>query len=474
MLWLCAHNPQLPLTALAPAAAASTPQAVLQRRGSRSNLWVVNDAALARGLQAGMTVPGALSLVPELIALPRNLEAERAALAGMAYWAYQFGAPVCLCPMRFAVWVEIGQSLKLFGGWKPLALALLADADGALGPRRLAVAPTQSAAYLLACAYPRPRAPVRRVQDLPAALAPLPLEHLPLDEDALALLQGAGLRRIGEVLALPPTSLAERIGPEAQLSLQRLLGQAPELWSRWEPPQHYRRRFDFAEPIEHSEALLFPLKTLLVEFVRYLKARNCAIQQFSLRMVDTRKRVLQHPVGLLAPTQDGERLLRVLREQLERLHITDPLVEVSLEARRFEALAHAQDDLLATGNGGAEAQRLLELRERLIARLGANAVRQLRISPDQRPEAATCTTATTGPSAEASEHPPRPLWLLPAPKPIAQLKLMSPAERIELGWWQGEFAARDYHLAEDAQQRLCWVFRHPEAPERWYLHGFWQ
>ena len=69
---------------------------------------------------------------------------------------------------------------------------------------------------------------------------------------------------------------------------------------------------------------------------------------------------------------------------------------------------------------------------------------------------------------------PRPLWLLPEPIPLAEhqhrpvygtpLTLLSGPERIESGWWDGQWAERDYFIARDEQHALLWIFR-PRVPD---------
>ena len=68
------------------------------------------------------------------------------------------------------------------------------------------------------------------------------LVALPFDRESLQTLHGAGLRTIGEVLAIPGSSLGKRIGARNLLALQRLLGQAPEAWQAWQPPQAWPTR----------------------------------------------------------------------------------------------------------------------------------------------------------------------------------------------------------------------------------------
>ena len=68
----------------------------------------------------------------------------------------------------------------------------------------------------------------------------------------------------------------------------------------------------------------------------------------------------------------------------------------------------------------------------------------------------------------------RPLWLLPAPRPISapRYTLLGAAERIETGWWDGMPVRRDYYLARDADEVLCWIFESLDAPGQWFVHGY--
>jgi len=465
MPWICALFPDLSLEALAPAP--DRPVAVCSQTGRGRWLHGVNAEAARRGLRPGMALPSAVARVPELIALARRPQAEREALSGLACWLYRFGTPVTVCRQRQAVWVQVGPSAHLFGGWAGLVGALLADLPAYRA--QFGVAPTLGCSLLLAVADAGLHQPVCQAGDITRAIAGLPLALLPFEDQARRLLAGAGLRRIGEVLALPADALGRRLGGAAMLALDRLLGRAPEAWAAFVPAARYRRRFAFGEPVDSTEALLFPLKMMLGEFAAYLRARDGAVQNFVLRLRDSRRRLTAHPVGLMSPTRDPVRLLRVVREQLERLTLQDGVLELCLEADRFEPVAVIQDDLF--GSSAMLGQRLLELRERLAARLGRDAVRQIAVSPDRRPQAAM---TDPGPGAvPGAHHPPRPPWLLAQPRRVVPARLLGAPERIELGWWEGEAAARDYFLAQDRAGRVCWVYRDLQDGD-FYLHGLWQ
>jgi protein ImuB len=499
MPWICALFPDLPLEALGQllTLAPDRPAAVCEQTGRGRWLHGLNAEAARRGLRRGMALPAAVARVPQLLALTRRPAAEHEALHALACWLYRFGTPVTVCRQRQAVWVQVGPSAHLFGGWDGLVGALLADLPAYRV--QFGVAPTLGCSLLLAVADAGLQQPVRQPGDIASAIAGLPLGLLPFEDQALRLLAGAGLRRIGEVLALPADALGRRLGGAAMRALDRLLGRAPEAWAAfgaagrgggaarraryrllgrareaWAgcvPAARYRRRHAFGDPVDSSEALLFPIKMMLGEFAAYLRARDCAVQNFVLCLRGSRRRASVLPVGLLSPTRDPARLLRVVRERLERITLADGILELRLEADRFEPAVAIQDDLFAGSQ--VPGQRLLELRERLAARLGRDAVRRIAVSPDRRPEAAM-TDADAGPAAvPGSHHPPRPPWLLAQPQRLTPARLLGAPERIELGWWEGAAAARDYFLAQDRAGRLCWVYRDLHDGG-FYLHGLWQ
>ena len=465
MLWLCIHLPALPLEALAPPP--DEPAGIVETSGARRRLIALNEAAGKRGLQPGIGVNSALGLIPDIRLLQRDTQAELQGLETIACWAYSLGTPVTLAANTLDVWVEIRRSLRLYGGWPALRQHITAQARDLSYSRSYGIAPTLAASALLAHAGAGLQHPIARLGEIHPAIRDWPLQLLPFDQAVIETLHSSGLRRIGEVLALPHDALGRRFGAHVPLILARLLGRASEAWESFEPPPVYRRRFELPGYAETTEALLFPLRKMLNDFALYLRGRDVAVQRFRLRFRDLGRRMTQLDIGLLAPTRDPNRLLLVLRERLEKVSLAEPVQELFLEARRFEPASAAQDDLFQTGSSQAEGFDTLQ--ERLVARLGADAVRHLATTADHRPERAWSVNAaeTTG------EFPPRPFWLLPQAQPIAMPRLLGPPERIEYGWWDGRQESRDYHLAEDPSGRKLWVYREL-GDTQWRLHGLWQ
>ncbi|MDF3881137.1 DNA polymerase Y family protein, partial [Cupriavidus basilensis] len=56
------------------------------------------------------------------------------------------------------------------------------------------------------------------------------------------------------------------------------------------------------------------------------------------------------------------------------------------------------------------------------------------------------------------------------------LRMVSPPERIEAGWWSGELVTRDYYVAEGRDHAYYWVYQERMGSRdgdeaTWYLHG---
>lgn len=475
-LWLAADLPRLPLTALAD----PRPHLVVtQGRGSRRWLVAATDPTLAPGEDLGT----ARQRRPDLIAIERDVARESAALEALACCALRYGEHLCwridepeadFALPRFTLWLEIGPSLKLFGGLDTL-LGRLQNDFAALGHApRLGVAPTLEAAATLA----RHRGGiVRDPQQLPAALARTPLQALSLPLASLQLLADIGLRDTGSLLALPRGGLAKRIGADTLILLDRLLGLRADPRRWYHPPAQYSRTLDLLDEIEDSERLLFPLRRLVGEFAHYLAARDSGVQQFRLELLHGRraeKAATVLAIALSQPGRDETLLLRVLRERLAALQLTSSVQGLRLHAERFASPGAGQHDLFdRRRQTDDEADAALD---RLHARLGDAAVWRPVLMDDHRPEQAWRADTAAAPSSRTivkAPCAPRPLWLLREPRLLKRPPPVdTDVERIESGWWDGQDLRRDYFGSELPQGVRAWIFS-DHRDGQLYLHGLW-
>lgn len=425
------------------------------------------------------------------IRLPRlareALADERCALERLAAWAYQWSSLISYArsgevSSESLLWLELGASCALFQGH----VALLAAIEGELAQLGLshvcALAPSPTAAALLTRAAGRDCAftdhPLTPAQ-LRAQLDKLPLQLLELPEKILAELAASGLRRIGELLALPAAAITRRFEPQTLLYLRRLCAEVADPRPAWRLPETYQARCEFGVEVRTSTALLFPLQRLLLEFQGYLRARDCSVQRFTLELEHYRQPVSRVTIGLSAAGRDAAQFLTLVRERLHSLVLPAPVSALRVTADEFTAPAIVQTDLF--GNDAQPLQQLQRLLDRLRARLGDDSVRALALEADYRPERGwqfiapekLTGTGGTGGTHGNPDSPPRPCWLLREPVQIdAPASLLQGPERIESGWWDGADVSRDYYLARTREGAQVWVFR-DRRQDTWYLQGLW-
>ncbi|HTT04304.1 MAG TPA: DNA polymerase Y family protein [Steroidobacteraceae bacterium] len=424
---------------------------------------------------------------------------EGEALERLCAWAYQWSSRVCSRrgdEMRPPLlWLELAASRALFG--EPAALLARIERElRDMGYSHVcAIAPTPAAAALLTHSSARDgvsRCLLTHVA-LGEQLASLPLRLLALPLETRDALRSAGLACIGEVLAMPRAALARRFGPDCTHYLARLLGEVDDPQPSFRLPAVYRARCVFDYDLQDTQGLLFPLQRLLQEFQGYLRARDRAVLNFRLELEHVRRASgsREHSsstltIGLSTPAREAARFLTLVRERLQNLALSAPVSALTLAADAFTAPAVVQADLF-----GSETQQLGELThllDRLRARLGVEAVQELLLYADHRPErafgsspSATAMTrrvdAHTGSITAAITASPtnaaRPGALLaPAQHIEAPTTLLTGPERIASGWWDGDDVVRDYYVARAADGSRQWVF-HDLRENSWYLQGLW-
>jgi protein ImuB len=442
--------------------------AITERVGGRRLVIASNDAARDAGIAVGMPATTALLKEPELRLIDRATSEERRALRALADWALQFSGVVCLDAPRWLIWLEIGASLTYFDGLPTLRARIEQGIAALCYHAYLGIAPTLEAATLFARQPEMP--PAMTPETILPLASPLPLDTLAVDARVIEQLRATGLNTVGEVLAIPSAALARRFGPETTGYLHRLLGHSADLRRRHVAAATYRRRYDFAEPIASLEGLLFPLRRVMQEFEGYLRGRDVAIQRLEVTLRHRYSPDSAFTLHTSAPMRDAVRLFALLREKLERTRWQSAVTEVIVYANEFLAPEVLQGDFF--DDSQRQSASWSALLDKLRARLGEQAVKQLGLRDDHRPEQAWCVQheALTETSDEA--FPERPLWLL-NPTPIARpAKLFGRPERIESGWWSGVDTTRDYYRAISDEGARLWLYREVGS-DQWFLHGLW-
>ncbi len=476
MLWLCTSLPQLPLEALR---LDESDELVVVTDCEANSRWIVccNPAAERGHLRLGMSYTAALAIRDGFTMLERKRAAERAALERLAAWSYQFSSTVILgeAPQELseartsALWLEIGASLKLFGGFRKLIEKFEAELKALRYSYQLGIGPTLEGAALLARS--NIRVALTTTQALCARIQSLAITQLALAPSITQQLHTVGIRTIGAALDLPRDTIARRFGTQTSGYLDRLVGAAPDPRETFKLPPNYTARFEFGFSIGNTEALLFPVQRMLREFAGFLIARDTSVQRFILKLSHRECAASELRIGMSTPQRNAEHFLSLVREQFERIELPAPTTELHLHADEFVDPTELQTDLL---NGTVQqAETLSHTLDRMAARLGDEHIYTVGTVADHRPEA-SWKTLDYGEKRRSLAFPPRPLWLLPEPKPMqnSNLPIDGKPERIESGWWDDRDVQRDYYVLRTNEGMQLWVFK-DLTDSNWYLHGYW-
>lgn len=458
--------------------------------------------AAALGVELGMRRAGVMLLAGDLLSYERDPQREAQTLRDAALALLQY-SPLLAEAEEATLLIDVSASLRLFGGIRQVC-SRMRHTVAQLGlSASLSCAPTAQGAWLLARSGgdmedAEDGKPLRALSmaTLERRLDRLPLTLLPPARPHQDWLHGVGCRSLGQLRRLPRTGLQRRCGVALLQALDRALGDAPELFDWIVAPPVFHARIELPDRVEHAEALLFAARHLLTQMTGWLNARQLAVRRVTLFMEHERGRLAVAPTALEIQLAEAswreEHLLRLLRERLAQLTLAAPVLALSLAALQVEVMNTASQTLFPEPGGSPEEHhRLIEL---LSARLGPEAVLQAAPQADHRPEAANAWTpalqdAPPAPDACLPPRPadlPRPTWLLPAALPLpirdhrpfyrSPLKVISPPERIEAGWWDAQGVTRDYFVAEGRDHVRYWIYRErtgnrDDARAHWFLHG---
>lgn len=452
-----------------------------------------------------------------------------------------------------AVLMDVTGSLRLFGGL-PRLMQLLAQRLAAFFDEnglQAEVEKAQGATSLIALGRLRQQRAQREQREqgqgqgqgsatpVKQRVAELPMHTLTAARPHLGVLERIGCRTWDDLLRLPRDGVARRFGAELLQALDRARGSAADDYEWLLLPEHFEEKLELNALVTHAPALMAGVERLLVHLHAWLLGRQSGLCVLKITWhLDKRRDV--PPTGELEirtaqPAQDLRHVARLIAEHLAQQKLPAPVHSLTLQSLATELLA---DSAAATGSLLMEARKqgdsVVELVERLSARLGDARVEAWQPCEDHRPElmqrwvpargVMASITAQLNPArlgrkrskdskgskvASSSPLPERktealyPAWLLPEPIKLAtagnnpvyqgRLRRLAGPQRLEAAEWllagseaargaglsEKPWALRDYFIYRSEQGGLLWVYSErlgatPEAARQraWYLHGF--
>ncbi len=488
----------------------AAPLALITETAHGPRIAAANDAGLEAGAQPGMMLADARTLCPQLAVAPSDPAGDLAFLEKLALWAQRWGPWSALDPPDGLI-VDVTGVAHLFGGEE----GLLADARAAFARRalasRFAIAPTAGAAWALAHhgrAGGGQSAILRAEDDAAARLGALPVAALRLDDDTLTVLRRLGLKRLGDLHGVKREALVRRFrnrrsaAANPLIRLDQLLGRVPEPLLpviATHAPLAQRR---LMEPIRHRTLLDRVVADLAEDMARQLEGRGLGARRLELGMWRVDGEVVVRRVEMAAPSRAAAHIASLFDRRLEDVDAGFGFEMVRLRAAWTEPLALVQADIEQDGEGDGPGTSLAACIDRLVVRLGMEAVRRPVSRASHMPERAQRWQGPLEPektSLEEFDFHHRPLKMLDRPEHIAViyespdglprkfrwrgtvhevLRVEGP-ERIAPEWWRerGSARLRDYYRIEDGEGRRYWIYRSGIAGDGrggtpdWFLQG---
>jgi nucleotidyltransferase/DNA polymerase involved in DNA repair len=309
-----------------------------------------------------------------------------------------------------------------------------------------------------------------------AFVAGLSTEHLPVSEAVKRRLRMLGLRRLGEVAALPKPALQAEFGPIGCTMWELSNGFDRDSLQALLPASQLVERIQFDEPLITTDGLLMGAQILLARLGERLAADGRSCRGLRVRAGLTSKRTWQKLVNLREPTSDSRRMLAALKPVFERQTWRAAVEELELLLWDVCPAGGTQPDLFPERNGAR--QRITAALRHLQARYRPLPVyRVVQPEPDtriaERRYALASYEAESGPAELKPLGQPRPIAVRGADQPEAVLwrdcwqPVLKVREEWRLNdeWWTREIARRYFRIVLGNGRQLT-VFRDASGWQR--------
>ncbi len=484
-------------------AQARPPLVVTEKIKGAQRLVAISPEAKRVGLSTGLALADVRARIPDLWVEEADHYADADLLDRIADDCDRF-SPVVVIDAPDGLLLDITGCDHLFGGEAELRQVFSERLKRAGLHVRTVIADAPDAARALAR--------YGRIAIVPpggdaAAVRPLPIAALQLDDADRLAISRAGLKTIGAIADRPSLAFAARFGEKMTLRLHRVLGEAeaPLVPRRIAPMLWVERRFP--EPIARTEHVEGVLTELASEAGERLGERREGGRVFEASFFRADGAVRRIAIETGRPMRSAAVLLRLFREKLDAL--ADPIDPgFGFDMIRLSILVTEPLEAIQAGLDGhaIEADEIANLADRLATRFGLNRVVRFVPEDTHDPERAARSVPAIRDSAasapwpvpEVCEPPLRPSHVFEPPQLVdvsaevpdgpplhftwrrsrhVVIRAEGP-ERIAPEWWvkpQGE-PTRDYFRIEDDQGRRFWLYRagfygEKAGPPRWFVHG---
>ena len=213
-IWICIYLHDLELDVSRPEETNINKALVLVDHHKGRLVVSCNTQARHKGIHKNMPLSAAYALCSDLIVKKRSPDEEGKTLHALAAWAMRFTSMVSLIPPNALV-LDVKGSERLFGGLDCLKALIQKDFQMLGHQASISLAPTPTAAWMLARANAPGTFFETDVSNLTADLSDIDVGVCGFDLGILEGLRSVGLNQFSDLYCMPRDGLARRFGPMA-------------------------------------------------------------------------------------------------------------------------------------------------------------------------------------------------------------------------------------------------------------------
>ncbi len=215
-------------------------------------------------------------------------------------------------------------------------------------------------------------------------LAPLPINLLQAPPELAETFDQWGIRRFGELAALPPLGISARLGNEGIRLWQLARGEWDRLLNTTRDPLHFAEELELEDAVDLLEPLAFLLSRMLHDVCGRLHQASLSASEIRLRLTLENSAIHTSTLRFPVPMADPIALLKLLQLDLQGQPPAAPVVKIALAAEPVRPRTQ-QHGLFQPVSPEPEKMELVIAR--IAAFVGAGNAGTPRIEDTHRPDA---------------------------------------------------------------------------------------
>ncbi|GEP93291.1 protein ImuB [Chitinophaga terrae (ex Kim and Jung 2007)] len=461
-----------------------------EKQHGRIVVTAVSEAAYQKGIRENMPLADARIYVNDLLVVNSDDQLPERLLRDLAEWCIRF-TPTVSFELPDILLLDVSGCTHLWKGEGQYLRALFTRIREFGYTIFAALADTIGAAWAVShFVGNRIIPPLQQWETLHS----LPLHALRIDIETVERFNKLGIRTIGDLKTISPSSIKRRFGDLVLSRLRQAFGEEEEIITPITTISPYTERLPCLEPILTRKGIEIALSKLLEQLCSRLVKENNGLRKCLFKCYRVDSKVIELEISTQRPSNSISHIFMLFENKITTIEPALGIELFVLQAPQVEKLSPALQPLWEPA--AIDNKRLSELIDRLNCRQGIEVQRYLPAEhywPERAYRLAVSLdeTLTTWPlnqyfpliiftppvkitvTAPIPDYPPMNFRDTRDTRLHTIVKSIGP-RRIESEWWIEERKHRDYYLVEDTDAGRYCIFRvghYGSDTTEWFLHG---